>query len=185
MSRVILPRHGRNHRIGGSDPIPMSEGRVVGCRVGVVATVAITTGVDTRVNFASSSFDTDDMWDVSEPDKIYAPFDGIYFARAGVIWGNESDTAVREVGLNIIPTTAPGGGGNSLAHTANSGMIQDCLGFLPMNAGDYCYFRVTQYSGSNKNYIAASIWVQRISPNYDYNGPLLVTGTGTIDGGDP
>lgn len=187
MSRVLLPRHGRNHRPGGSDPIPglvVEEERAVACRAGHVGSVAITTGVDTSVDFDSTAFDTDGFWDAGDPERFVAPYDGIYIAYGDVAWDSEADTAYRESTIRVHPSGSEVGQ-IGYSHTSGVAMIQGVSAVLPMDAGDYATLDVLQTAGANRNYLATAFWIQRISAPYDYSGPLIVSGLGAIDGGGP
>lgn len=102
------------------------------------------------------------MWVIGNPDKVFAPVNGIYLAQGGVIWDSSTDTALREVSINCV-TAHAGGGGHGQANVPNRGFEHQLFSFLEMKAGDYAYLRVTQYSGVNKNIIAAFLWLQYFS----------------------
>ena len=159
MYRIDDRKYSANRYLGG---LGSERDHGIGERVGRTTSQTLTTGVNTHIDFTASAFGRPDMWAIGDPDKVYAPVDGIYLAQGGVIWPSSTDTALREIAINCV-TAHAGGGEHGQANVANESYQQHMFTFLEMKAGDYAYLRATQKSGSNKSIVAAFLWLQYYS----------------------
>lgn len=195
MSRVILPRHGRNHRIGGSDPIPFpvteitetsavwgSILRDAGATTGITsgALNATTTLIAHNVVTEESGVDCDI---VSSPTRIVMLEAGLYLIRSTLV---DADSGSGDYGIAVgRGLNATGAVWSPLVQvrrvTTSPGGQWQGFSFLSLDIGDYVTQVVGQNSGTTKTFsYQADLTVVRIP------GPITSTDVmSEIDGGSP
>lgn len=116
----------------------------IGCRVyrATDQTIASDTGV--KISYSNERWDTDSMWDVSDPTKVYINTAGVYNITSQVFWSTTSTTGIRSSTILINNQVYA-----SYLSTAGSVPYQTTTTMYNLSDGDYIEILVYQNSGGN------------------------------------
>lgn len=115
MSDSVKPQmHGRDHRAGGSDPIPGLEGPW--CRLsGVTASSTVLSGISTQLVFLNTYNDDATFYQVNSSREIQVLKDGLYSIQGQANWGsyvsdreiysvyNAATIGLQGIGVSVSP----------------------------------------------------------------------------------
>jgi len=116
----------------------------IGCRVyrATDQTIANNTGV--RISYSNERWDTDSMWDVSDPTKVYINTAGVYNITSQVLWKTTSTNGERISAILINNQIYA-----AYDSKAGSTPFQTITTMYNLSADDYVEILVYQTSGGN------------------------------------
>jgi len=122
------------------------------CRAVLGSDQSIPNSTTTTVTNWTETWDTDAFHnDASNPERFYAPVDGLYLIIFGVTWAS-NNTGIRVI-WNV---SAAGVGVTQTQKNAAGGAEAMCATIISMSAGDYAYSDVFQSSGGALSLITTS-----------------------------
>jgi hypothetical protein len=153
-----------------------TDTRVVAAR-GTFAATSIPSqaveGSETRIEFATTVFDTHSATTLTGATKFTAPVTGIY-----KFYGLLVEASANFIGAIILKVYKNGSQYNARSFRTNDLTALSSVFFnelIQLNAGDYVDLRVFQTSGSARNFTAASTWaIERLS------GPATIASSETV-----
>lgn len=121
--------------------IPTSITHPPSCRVYRSTTLAVPTSTIVTVPFSSEVWDSDGMWALADPDKIYAPIDGLYECIGHSVFDNTSEAGLRTV---VRHSTGPAVAVSTADSSSGPGQHSRFTptGWYPFTAGDYITMEV-------------------------------------------
>lgn len=129
---------------GGSTPVAF-----VGARVSSTVPITLTTAVATTLSFNVERYDTDNMFDPAQPDRLVCRVAGYYEVTAQMIFAGTSGTGTRSLTVTMNGTTNVATRNQAGVVSPNvTGMSINTAPFY-MNVGDYVQVKATQSSGGN------------------------------------
>lgn len=107
------------------------------------------------------------MWSVGDPEKLYAPIDGLYVTGMSVRWPSELDTGR----MTCIIAASGGNGyiaGDSRGAATTGPKRQHCATEVELEAGQYVSSHVLQTSGTDYRVDASehspTFWLRWVAP---------------------
>lgn len=136
-----------------ADSITTADFDVVpAARAGRGANLATVTASTTVFAMDTEIFDTADLWDVANPERLTAPIAGIYQVSAGVRFSSTSSVGDRSLILYKGALGTPNEIGSSRAPAASTADTMATVSSLvTLAAGEYVQARVIQSSGGALN----------------------------------
>lgn len=116
----------------------------IGCRVYRATDQTIANNTDVRISYSNERWDTDSMWDVSDPTKVYINTAGVYNITSQVLWKTTSTNGVRISAILINNQIYA-----AYDSKAGSTPYQNITTMYNLSADDYVEILVYQTSGGN------------------------------------
>lgn len=119
---------------------------IIGCQVSIAGSFKFTrdtTVIPGKVSFDAEDYDTSNMWDISNPDAIIIPYNGVYRISGMINYTQTSGGANQELKVTIGPND------KRIFWRRVINIISGYYGFNYVgvfNAGDDVYLRVTVYN---------------------------------------
>lgn len=141
------------------DPVMIRilQSEAIGARVYRSTAQSIPNTTLTALSWDTEVHDTADCWDIAQPTRLVAPFDGYYMAGGSIELGASQVTAAARLFITVrINGTDYKGANENHTISGKAAVAGVATGMFWMNEGDYAEIIVYHDIGAAKNVTAAT-----------------------------